>query len=242
MFETERDYPCAVTNSSAGDPAAIERAFRWVRQHKQSGQKILLWLPQKSNICNDRQVEVISRQSDVVVGTSRDRFASDWSEGPVLGMWQHTEDLAKMPIGQPTAMCIVPWVSKRLAGWVRAVDAEILGDGRDWQLSAPEGLDLDPVVVRGLESVTLVINHGNTIKAGYEKRDVVSALLALHDAGYDLPPEAVQSWALGNGWRAENTNHLAEYCDQIARGSRPRFTGAAALRPDIVALWRDEVA
>ncbi|AWG97165.1 MULTISPECIES: hypothetical protein [Rhodococcus] len=242
MFEKQPDYPCAVTNSSSADPTAIERAFRWVRQRKQPGQKILLWTPQKSNIRNDRQVEAISRHPDVLVGTSRGRFSSGWYEGPVLGMWQDTEDLAKMPIGRPTAMCIVPWVPERLAGWVRAVDAEILGDGRDWQLTTSAGQGLDPVVVRGMESITLLINHSNTIKAGYEKRDVVSALLALHDAGYELPAEAIQSWALGHGWRAQNANHLADYCAQINRGSRPRFTGAGALRPDIVALWRDEVA
>lgn len=242
MFEKEHDYPCAVTNSSSGDPTAVALAFRWVRQHKQPGQKILLWTPLKSNIRNDRLVEAISREPDVVVGTSRGRTSSGWYEGPVLGMWQYTEDLAKMPFGRPTAMCIVPWVPERLAGWVRAVDAEILGDGRDWQTDAPQDQTLDPVVVRGLESMTLVINHSNTIKAGYEKRDVVSILLALRDAGYDLPAEEIQSWALGHGWRAKNANDLADYCNQINRGSRPRFTGTAALRPDIVALWRGEVA
>ncbi|AMY20309.1 MULTISPECIES: hypothetical protein [Nocardiaceae] len=90
--------------------------------------------------------------------------------------------------------------------------------------------------------MTLVINHSNTIKAGYEKRDVVGVLLALRDAGYSLPAEGVRSWAIGHGWRAANANHLADYCNQIERGSRPRFTGPAALRPDLVDTWRDEVA
>lgn len=241
MFENEHDYPCAVTNSSAGDSTAIGLAFHWVRQRKQPGQKILLWTPQKSNISHNRQVEAISREPDVVVvGTSRGRNSSGWYEGPVLGMWHDTEDLAKIPIGRPAAMCIVPWVPERLAAWVRAVDAEILGDGRDWQTDTPAE-NLDPVVVRGLESMTLIINHSNMIKAGYEKRDVVSILLALHDAGYDLPAEAIHTWALGHGWHAQNANHLTDYCNQINRGSRPRFRGASALRSDIVAVWRNEL-
>ena len=123
MFEREHDYPCAVTNSSAGDPKAIALAYRWVRQHQQPGQTILLWTPQKSNITRDRQVEAISRQRDVVVGTSRGQYASAGSEGPVLGLWHDTEDFARMPNSRPTAMCTVPWVPKRLAGWVRAVSA-----------------------------------------------------------------------------------------------------------------------
>ncbi|MFB9781525.1 hypothetical protein [Rhodococcus baikonurensis] len=117
MFENERDYPCAVTNSSAGDPTAIGLAFHSVRQRKQPGQKILLWTSQKSNISNNRQVKAISRERDVVVGTSRGRNSSDWSEGPALGMWHDTEDMAKVPLGQPTAMCMVPWISDRLAAW-----------------------------------------------------------------------------------------------------------------------------
>jgi len=240
MFENERDYPCAVTNSSAGDPTAIGLAFHSVRQRKQPGQKILLWTSQKSNISNNRQVKAISRERDVVVGTSRGRNSSGWSEGPALGMWHDTEDMAKVPLGQPTAMCMVPWISDRLAAWVRAVDAEILGDGRDWQTDTLAG-NLDPVVIHALKSMTLIINHSNTINAGYEKRDVISILLALHDAGYDLPAEAIQAWALGHGWRTQNANHLTDYCTQIKRGGRPRFRGASALRPDIVAVWRNEL-
>lgn len=67
--------------------------------------------------------------------------------------------------------------------------------------------------------MTLIINHSNTINAGYEKRDVISILLALHDAGYDLPAEAIQAWALGHVWRTQNANHLTDYCTQIKRGA-----------------------
>lgn len=112
--------------------------------------------------------------------------------------------------------------------------------GESW--SGSDDQHLDPVVVRGLEDMTLVVDHRNTIEAGYEKRDVVNILLALHDAGYDLPAEAIRSWALGCGWRPANANHLADYCKQIGSGTRPQLTGSRTLRPDLVDIWRDEVA
>lgn len=240
MLGQPRTYPCAVTDSSSTDPKAIARAFHWVHTRRKPGQQILLWVPQKNAIDDNPDVEAISRLPDVVTGTSRGRSAPGWREGPVLGMWMYTDDLAQMPYGRPTALCIVPSLPDRLEGWVRAVDAELLGGGRDWQSPSWDGAGLDPVVARGLESLTSTINHSNSIRAGYERRDVVSALLALHDAGFALPAEALQSAALRHGWEAQNANHLADYCGQINRGSRPRFPGPAALRPDIVDLWRND--
>lgn len=241
MIEQSNNYPCAVTDSSSTDPSAIGRALRWVRAHRHTGQLVLLWVPQKNTIDNNPEVEAISRLPDVVTGTSRGRSAPGWREGPVLGMWMYTEDLARMPYGRPTALCMVPWAPERLEGWVRAVDAEVLGDGRDWQSLSWEGAGFDPVVARGLEILTATINHSNSIRAGYERRDAVSVLLALHDAKFALPAEALRSWALRHGWEAQNANHLADYCAQIERGSRPRFPGRAVLRPDIVDLWRNDV-
>ncbi len=241
MLGRPSTYPCAVTDCCSTDPKAIGRAFRWVRARQEPGQQMLLWVPQKNAIDDNPELEAISRLPGVSVGTSRGRSAPGWREGPVLGMWAYTEDLAKIPFGRPTALCIVPWDSDRLEGWVRAVDAEVLGDGHDWQSLSWERAGLDPIVARGLDHLTFTINHSNSIRAGYERRDVVSVLLALHDAGFTLPAEALRSQALRYGWEAGNANHLASYCAQIGRGSRPRFPGRAVLRPDIVDLWRNDV-
>lgn len=241
MFGRRHDYACAVTNSSARDTTAIAAAYSWVRDRQRPGEQILLWTHLKGNLSHDPLVERIARERDVVVATERDHGAR-WVGGPILGLWMDTEDLAKLPYRQPTAMCIVPWVPSRLAGWVRAVNAEILGDGRDWAVGGSTDRDLDPVVVRGLETMTLLVNQSNTVSAGYEKDVVVAVLLTLHDAGYPLPSAGLQSWALANGWRGGNANELAKYCSRINAGSRPRARRRNLLRPDALSSWRTAVA
>jgi len=240
MFERRPDYPCAVTNSSAGDATAIAAALSWVRERRRPGEQVLLWTHQKANLSHDPLVERIARERDIVVATARDHGAR-WAGGPILGLWMDTEDLAKLPRRRPTAMCIVPWVPSRLAGWVHAVGAELLGDGRDWADAGLTDMDLEPVVIRGLETMTALVNQSNTVSAGYEKDAVVSVLLTLHDAGYPLPPAGLQSWALANGWRGGNANDLAKYCSRINAGSRPRAR-RNLLRPDSLSSWRAAVA
>lgn len=100
--------------------------------------------------------------------------------------------------------------------------------------------ELDPVAFEAMKSLTSAINHNNTIAAGYEKDMVVSALLALHDAGVLMDGAAVQGSALAHGWAGKNSSRLAKYVDDINDGKRPRsrFT----LRSDYVANLRRKAA
>lgn len=61
---------------------------------------------------------------------------------------------------------------------------------------------------------------------------VVSNLLALHDAGIRMDGEAVQGWALANGWSGKNPVRLAKYVEDINAGKRPRCS--RVLRADYV--------
>jgi hypothetical protein len=80
----------------------------------------------------------------------------------------------------------------------------------------------DPVVVEAMKSLTLTINHNNTIAAGYEKDDVVGVLLALHDAGIPMDGDAMQGLALAHGWSGKNPALLANYVKDINNGKCPR--------------------
>ncbi|TQC48185.1 hypothetical protein EEB14_16350 [Rhodococcus sp. WS4] len=121
-------YPCAITNSSAEDPEAIELAVRWVRRWKKPDQKILLWTRRKADIRENGHVARISRQPDVVVGTALARYATAWNGGPVLGLWLETEDLACIPVGPIAALCIVPRAPQSISRWSLTANAEFLGD------------------------------------------------------------------------------------------------------------------
>jgi len=69
---------------------------------------------------------------------------------------------------------------------------DVLGDGSDWENLSPEP---DPGVVEALKSLTLTVNHNNTISVGFEKDQVVGVLLALHDAHVPIDADAMQGWA-----------------------------------------------
>jgi hypothetical protein len=96
------------------------------------------------------------------------------------------------------ALCVITWNEDAIRPWVSAVRPTVLGDRSAWEDLTPE---LDPVVAEAIKSLTLTVNHNNTISAGFEKDMVVSSLLALHDAGIRMDGEAMQGWTLANGHR-----------------------------------------
>ncbi|MFC9063656.1 hypothetical protein ACFTXB_37475, partial [Streptomyces sp. NPDC057074] len=121
--------------------------------------------------------------------------------------------------------------------WVSAVGPSFVGVGWAWEDLTPE---LALVFVEALKSLTLTINHNNTISSGFEKDTVVSSLLALHDAGIWMDGEAMQGWALANGWSGKNPEHLAKYAEDINAGKRPRCR--RVLRPDYIDSLRRRAA
>lgn len=135
--------------------------------------------------------------------------------------WPHPTDISEFlryNSHQVTALCVIAWGEDELLSWVSAARPELLGKTTSWDM----GDQLDPVVEAAMRNVTESINHNNTITGGYDKDDVVSALLALHDAGYTLDAKALEGWAVANGWSGRNPAHLADYAQRIMRGSRPR--------------------
>jgi hypothetical protein len=131
------------------------------------------------------------------------------------------------------ALCVIAWNEEQIRPWVTAVRPTVLGDGSAWEELTPA---LDPVVVEAMRSLTLTINHNNTIAAGFEKDQVVSTLLALHNARIAMDGEALQGWALANGWSGRNPQRLAQYVDEINAGKRPRCR--RVLRADYVETLR----
>lgn len=118
-----------------------------------------------------------------------------------------------------------------------AMKPTILGAGSAWEMLAP---DLDPIVVEALKSLTLTINHNNTISAGFEKDQVVGVLLALRDARIPMDAGAMQGWALANGWAGKNPERLAQYVRDINGGKRPR--SRPVIRRGYIDTLRERVA
>ena len=70
---------------------------------------------------------------------------------------------------------MIAWNADTLRPWVTQVKPEMLGDTSLWNHLSPA---LDPVVEEALRSLTMTVNHNNTISAGYEKDQVVGSFLA----------------------------------------------------------------
>lgn len=224
MFASPIDYPCAVSDQSdEGQDAAL----RWVLDHLEDDQVLTVWVVQKSVLSSNDFVRNLASHCnvEVAVGRGSGHFAAN---GPVLAMYADADDLGKITSARGiTALCVVQW-SDRLRTWIAETGAAVLHeldlDEADREfLGVADAVELPPAVVEALKSVTRVVNHNNTISAGYEKDIVVRALLRLHDQGVELPSQEMKEWAAAHGWRGDNPKRLAEFAERINKGARPRI-------------------
>ncbi|WP_405731160.1 hypothetical protein OG607_32845 [Streptomyces sp. NBC_01537] len=229
MFNRDVNYPCAVASY---DAEGVGAAIDWCREHMEDGDTLTVWTSLQSNLRNCSELEqLVNRRSNVEHITGRGGGFIRGS-GPVIMAWPDMADIGKLvQYGGHgiRGLCIITYNEDEMRPWVTAVRPSILGDGSAWEELTPV---LDSVVVEALKSLTLTVNHNNTISAGFEKDLVVSSLLALHDAGLRMDGEAMQGWALANGWSGKNPERLAKYVEDINAGKRPRCS--RVLRPDYV--------
>ncbi|MFJ4799830.1 hypothetical protein [Streptomyces murinus] len=237
MFDRDVNYPCAVASY---DAEGIGAAIDWCCENMQAGDTLTVWTSLKSNLRNCSELEqLVNRHSNVEHVTGRGG-GSVRGTGPVLMAWPDMADIGELVqygSHRIRALCVITWNEDGIRPWVTAMQPAVLGDGSAWEDLTPE---LDPVVIEALKSMTLTINHNNTISAGFEKDKVVSILLALHDGGIRMESEAMQGWALANGWSGKNPSHLAKYVEDINEGKRPR--SRHALRRDYIEGLRRRVA
>lgn len=219
MFDRDTSYPTAVASY---DTDGVKAALDWCCELMEDGDTLTVWTHLKSNLENSHVLEsFVNRYSDVRHVTGRGGGYLR-GRGPVLMAWADMDDIGKLVQFSGShirGLCVITWAPDRIRPWVTATNPTILGDGSDWEEATPE---LDPVVVEAMKSMTLVINHNNTISAGFEKDQVVGTLLALHKARFRLDPDAMQGWALAHGWSGKNPQRLADYVKDINAGKRPR--------------------
>jgi hypothetical protein len=229
MFDRHADYPTAVASY---DDEGVKAAIDWCCEHLEDGDTLTVWTSLKSNLRNCSQLEqLVSRHSNVKHVTGRGG-GSVHDKGSVLMAWADMDDIGKLvqySSKRIQALCVIAWNEDAIRPWVSAVRPTALGDGSAWEDLTPE---LDPVVVEAMKGLTQMVNHNNAISAGADKDRVVSVLLALHDASVPMDGEAIQGWALANGWSGEDPKHLAKYVEDINAGKRPRCN--RVLRADYI--------
>jgi hypothetical protein len=237
MFDRDVDYPTAVASY---DDEGVAAAIQWCIQHMEDGDTLSVWTSLKSNLRNCAELErLVQRHRDVEHITGRGHGTPSGT-GPVLMAWADMDDIGELARYSHgiRALCVITWNEDRIRPWVTATNPDILGDGTVWEGISPD-LELDPVVLEALKGLTLTVNHNNTISAGFEKDQVVGVLLALRDARISMDADAMQGWALANGWSGKNPERLAQYVRDISGGKRPRTR--SGIRADYVDVLRARV-
>lgn len=219
MFDRNTDYPTAVASY---DDEGVDAAIDWCCEHMEAGDTLTVWTSVKSNLRNCPELEQFVNQHSNVTHVVGRGGGSVRAQGPVLMAWPDMDDIGQVVrfgAQRIRSLCVISWDEDALRTWVSAMCPTVLGDASAWEELTPE---LDPVVVEAMRSITLRMNHNNTISAGTEKDIVVSALLALHDANIPMDGEAMEGWALAHGWAGKNPGRLAKYVEDVNAGKRPR--------------------
>lgn len=239
MFERTRDYPTALTASSAGNPGAVKAAVAWLlAQTKELGGQPLLYFPGKRNMEAEPILSRLARSIPSATWRTLNGGVR-WTGGVVLAAWPDTKHLAEIADDRRTAgLVVLTWSENDVSGWAAAAQPEILSPG----VTIGTATISDPVVEKGMETVTALVNHGNSLAGSLDRRDAITVLQTLHDGRHRLDPEELYAWALAHSWTASGAQRLQELAEKISAGGRPRPPSPSALRPDILEHWRSEAA
>lgn len=129
MFERLRDYPAAVTGSSASDGDAVTTAVTWFTSRvRKQAETPHVYLPGRRNADSAPALLQLSKVRGGVTETWRTLLNARWPGGPVLAAWPDDEHLALIADdSRKTALCVIPWSETDVASWVRARNPELIG-------------------------------------------------------------------------------------------------------------------
>ncbi|WP_203919661.1 hypothetical protein [Rugosimonospora africana] len=231
---TDGRYPTALAAPSQQDPQAIQAAIDWVHGQLKPGQQVLVWTPNRPALMEHPDLVVFARAHTSM--TQKTRSNVRWSGGPMLAGWPDTDALDELAEDRRvSALCVIPHGTlDEVAAWAARTGAVRLGTAG----SLPEVATLDPVVERGLEALTGMVNHANNLAGALDKRDAVNVLMTLHHGGYPLDSAAVHSWVLAHGWPARGARRLREMCDKLAAGRTLRAGAPSILGRDVLQQWQ----
>lgn len=232
MFERE-NAPKAAVGYFTDD--GVDAVIGWALTEAGS-EPLHVWTPLVSTKrANERIPQLIARRGAEHVTGQRGS-----APGHLIAFYPGLDDIGfLMNETRMKTLAVVPW-GDSIAPWVRRAGVEILP-----ATDIPPGIEqmpqlklIDPVVVTGMEAITLHINHNNSI-TGQEKDVVVPIIQGLHDAGYELEPLELEGWAIAKGWRGSNPAELRKMVTAINTGKRPRAR-RGAIRADIIDQLRSK--
>jgi hypothetical protein len=176
----------------------------------------------------------ISRESPRTLAKSGHR-----AQPVVVACWPSAQDLDMLD-GSPglKALVAVPWNEEEISTWRdarRAVD--LLGH----QPAGPEPAISDAVVEMALTDITTRVNLSTGLGHPDDKAAAIQAFQILKRSGCRFQPQEIRTWAMANGWQAEDARKLGEYAAGVLAGKAYQ-TGRKQWVPDVMDRWRKEAA
>lgn len=235
MFERTVEYEaCYIGAFPAHAEKYLPTALAWAKQRlDQHGGTLLVVAPSQRQF----QDTALSRLPPSVRQETAKTLGRRPHVPPVaLVCWPDGDMLERLDSATGLkAMCVLPWLRDELEVWRRARRAEdLLGATPRGEAPAIS----DPVVEAAMRSVTNSVNLSTGLSHPLDRPKAIWAFKDLKKARYTWDPMEIQTWAMANGWAANDATELAEIAAGVARGKAYR-AGTRPWRSDVIQVWRE---
>jgi hypothetical protein len=231
----ERDFPRAYTAPGLAHKAASTIGAAWaIEQSETLNSHISIYVPGKQNLRSGHPAVDTLIARGAPVHTWRDCPGG----GVVLALWPDEKHLLRAEESEPQALVVVTWSPRQVLGWAQAKGAAALG-GPEPGISPLR--PLDPVVAEAVDSLATLVGQHKTADR-YYRGAIAKGVKILRAAGYELRPDDIHTYAIGNGWRASNAEILRDVVRRVNAGRVVQGIKNAPLRDDALEHWRAEAA
>lgn len=157
----------------------------------------------------------------------------------VVAFWPTARDLDKLDgLAGVEALAVVPWLEDEIETWRRARAAiDLLGDA---PVAEPPVI-ADPVVKAAMRSLTSRVNLSSGLSHPMDRSAAIQAFKILVRNGHRYDPQEVQTWAMANGWAADDARRLSDYAEGVLNRKAYRV-GRITWREDVIELWRSDAS
>lgn len=237
MFAREDRYTAAYTHRTGSHDSELAELASWVTG--QEGEGLLLVGASAKSL--DR--------SEVARGLTKRgaRFTHPRERGwggadRVIALWPDRKTLGEVDALPVRVLAVLTWNLDEVMPWVAGVGAvDVLGEAPTD--AGPEDID-DHLALGVLRSITNSANLSTGLSHTSDFNYALAALKVLTAQGRTLDRDAVEAWAVANGWSYRHAREdLGELVSELNAGKRKRFkgSGGSPLRPakELVDHWRE---
>jgi hypothetical protein len=235
MFERMVDYEAVYIGKFPAFETDMAPAFAWaVERATQIDSGVTVVAPSKAQF---RNIRLLSRLP-TSVGRETPRTLGR-TEPVVVSCWPTARNLEQLD-GQAglKALAVVPWNKEEMGTWRRARRAVDLLGGQE--VAAVPTL-ADPVVMAAMRSLTIRVNLSTGLSHADDRSAAIQALQILKRYRHGFEAAEIRTWAMSNGWGADDARELGDYAAGVLSGKAYR-TRHPQWKSEIISIWREDAA